>query len=55
MKVVRKIALLLSSVVLFILIANANVFLLLLHGIIGILVGLQLGSIDWEKKQIKPV
>ena len=55
MKVVRKIILLLSSAVLFILLANAKTFLLLLYGIIGILVGLQLGSIDWKKKQFKPV
>ena len=55
MKTARKIVLLLSSVILFILLANAKTFLLLLYGIIGILVGLQLGSIDWEKKRIKPV
>ena len=53
MKVVRKIALLLSCIAFFILIAPANYFALALFGVLGILVGVQLGK--WERSRLNPV
>ena len=53
MKVLKKVVLLLSCIAFFIQIAPANYFALALFGVLGILVGVQLGK--WENSRLKPV
>ena len=55
MKVLKKVVLLLSSVVFFVLLAPKSYFALALFGLFGICVGIQIGSFDLKSKKLHPV
>ena len=55
MKAVIKIVLFLSSVVFFVLLAPGNYLALVLFGLFGICVGIQIGSFDLKSKRLHPI